>query len=444
MNWQPSPSDYTSVPPPPKYGDTDFANDDFAALWGASGRDDLKTIKGLGCNTVKMYTIGHPAPNGYWKRNHKSFLNHAKALGLSVILPISNYFIGEDRKNRTSRPPNPLDIKSMVFDIVAEVYADGTPGSAVMWAIGNEYDLIPNGANGFFQASDIATVASYIIAAENRLNIKPENALAFTSPVSAATVPLNKSIPCYPPFQSLGGGCAIHAIIQEFKNLGIDSQRFVAGVNIYEVRQQLVNYFEAFPKVLPNVPMFHGELGWSAANGGEGKQAENITSQFSTIVSLAQKGSYFFGACCFEFSDELWKGPPNTSETKFGIYTFGQSKHSASQGNHSPVSGAQYPVDQLAPRPAVTAFQNAVRGSSNSLPHTDNNDKRKLGHATLAMIIKLTAGARILNRSIKMLVLTNIVSQFYYTVYRCTNSLACMRMRREHTPAIEQLIAMGF
>jgi hypothetical protein len=111
--------------------------------------------------------------------------------------------------------------------------------------------------------------------------------------------------------------------------------------------------------------MFHGELGWSAAEGGEGKQAENIKSQFSTTADLAQKGSYFFGACCFEFSDELWKGPPNTSETKYGIHTFtGQSKQNANQGNHSPVWGAQYPVDVLVERPAVAAFRNAVRSSS--------------------------------------------------------------------------------
>lgn len=364
MNWQPSPSDYASIPPPSKYGDTDFANDDFAALWGASGRNDLQKIKELGCNTIKMYTIGHPAPNGHWMRNHKGFFNRARELGLSVILPISNYFVGEAYKNRTSPPSNPLDIKSMVFDMVAEVYADGNPGSAIIWAIGNEYDLIPNGAYGFFEASDIATVASYVIDAESRLQITSDNALAFTSPVSAATVPLNKSIPCFPPFDSLGGGCAINAIIQEFTKRGIQPQRFIAGVNIYEVRQQLVNYFEAFPRVLPNVPMFHGELGWSAADGGDGKQAENIASQFSTTVDLAQKGSYFFGACCFEFSDELWKGPPNTSETKYGIYTFsGQLIQTASQGNHSPVWGAQYPVDNLAQRPAVSAFRNAVLSS---------------------------------------------------------------------------------
>src|SRR6185295_4637851 len=59
MNWEPAPSDYTSIPAPAKYGDTDFANDDFAALWNVDGsgigRSDLTVIKNMSCNTIKLY-----------------------------------------------------------------------------------------------------------------------------------------------------------------------------------------------------------------------------------------------------------------------------------------------------------------------------------------------------------------------------------------------------
>ena len=369
MNWQPSPSDYTSIPPPSKYGDTDFANDDFAALWGASGRNDLQTIKDLGCNTINMYNMSQPAPNGYFMRNHKSFLGQARTLGLSVIYPISNYFVREAYKDRTNQPSNPpVDVKSIVFDMVAEVYADGTPGSVVMWAIGNQYDLLSNLDGFYFEASDIATVASYVMDAESKLLITPDKQLVFTSPVSTAITPNNQSIPQSKQLRInvLEGGRAINALIDEFTKRGIQPQRFIAGVNSFQVGQQLIDYFEAFPKALPNVSMFYGELGWSAANGGEGRQAENIKRQFLITANQAQKGSYFFGACCFEFSDELWKGQLNSSETKFGIYTFtGQSKQNSNEGNHSPVWGAQYPVDVLVERPAVTAFRNA---GSSSVP----------------------------------------------------------------------------
>jgi hypothetical protein len=373
MNWEPTPSNYTSLPAPTQYGDTDFANDDFVALWNLDsnnvGRHDLLVMQQMNVNTVKMYNWSVPAPNGYWMRNHVNFLKLAGQLGLSVIVPISNYFTGMAYNQRTgnSNPGGPqytsgVDLQQWMLDIVTEIYQGGAPGPVIMWAIGNEFDNSAVGAYGYCEAQDIAQIASYIVAAEATLGISQANVLAFTSPVTTAITPINPSIPSNnPPYNTLMGGCAIDALIQAFNTaLGasVTTSRFLASVNSYQIGQQLADYNAQFPQVFPGLTFFYGELGFSAAGaGGDTTQQQNVSNQFTEIVGFATPGSPFYGACCFEYSDELWKGPPNSSETMFGLYTFsGTLIGTSTEGNHAPVWGASYPVDQFTPRPAADWF----------------------------------------------------------------------------------------
>ncbi len=379
MNWEPAPSDYTGLPAPSKYGDTDFANADFQALWSPDpagvGRNDLGTISGFGCNTIKMYNWSVPAPNGYWMRNHQPFLTAAADANLSVIVPISNFFTGTAYNNRTNNgnsagPSSNADLGAWITAIVTEVYVNNNaPGPVVMWAIGNEYDNSNLGAYGYCEAQDIATIASLIIAAEASLGIPAANVLPFTSPVTTAIDPVNTSIPQpNPPADPIMGQYAIQALIDAFATAGIPATRFVASVNSYQTGAQLTGYNTAFPQVFPGVYWFYGELGWSNANGGETTQADNLYDQFSTILPLAKAaGSTFLGTCCFEYSDELWKGGAGSSETEFGIYTFPSSgtPATAQEGDHSPVWGASYPVDAFVARKAVASFIAAIAGQSN-------------------------------------------------------------------------------
>jgi hypothetical protein len=374
MNWEPTPSDYTSLPAPSQYGDTDFANADFAALWGADGsgvgRKDLSTLVSMGVNTVKMYNWSVPAPTGYWQRDHTPFLAQAKTLGLSVIIPISNFFTGTAYSNRTSGgnpggPPASAELQSWITAIVAEVYGSNlTPGPAIMWAIGNEYDNSNVGAYGYCEAQDIATIAQYIVNAETSLGISSDNVLAFTSPVTTALTPINSSIGCSAPYNTLMGGCATQAVLTA---LGPTlSARFIASINSYQIGQQLVDYYQAFGTVFPNLSFFYGELGWSEANGGASAQAQKVYNQFTTTIPQASPGSYYYGACAFEFSDELWKGPAGSSETTFGIYTFPSTAPTvfSHEGNHAPVWGARYPVDAFVARPVVACLQAALTGTA--------------------------------------------------------------------------------
>ena len=329
------------------------------------------------CNTIKMYNWSVPAPHGYWMRNHTRFLALAGQMGLSVIVPISNYFTGVAYNNRAQAggvPVNPGGpaavsagtLQGWITEIVTEVYQNMNPGAVVMWAIGNEYDNSNLGAFGYCEAQDIATIASHIVAAEASLGIAASDVLAFTSPVTTALAPANGSIPSSSPYNTLMGGCAIKALIEAFDSaLGADvtASRFMASVNSYQIGAQLTAYYEQFPKVFPGIRLFYGELGFSAFDGDK-TQAEKIRDQFATVMQEAKPGSYFYGACCFEYSDELWKGQPGSSETMFGTYTFatGEGPQFSKEGNHSPVWGAAYPVDPLRPRPAVIWMDSGITG----------------------------------------------------------------------------------
>ena len=362
MNWEPAPSDYKSLPAPPKYFDTDFANDDFVALWNVDGsgigRYDLKNIAGLGCNAIKMYNW-NPAP----KRNHVNFLKMASQLGLGVIVPISNYFTGIAYNNRTNGgngggPAANPDLQVLINAIVCEVHK--VPGAAIIWAIGNEYDNSNVGAYGYCEAQDIATIASYIALEEARLGIASDKAPLFCSPVTTAITPINNGIPNYGPSYGFPAATAIQDLRLAFTaalGAAVTQRRFVASINSYQTGDQLEKEDANIRATFPGLKYFYGELGWSEASD---HQSIRIHGQFTTIRKLAQSGQALLGACCFEYTDELWKGAPGSSETEFGLSSFaGTWKHSHETAAHG---GAAYRVDDLQPRNALGAFKQAIHG----------------------------------------------------------------------------------
>merc|ERR1740121_2633757 len=78
---------YSPVPlknPGPVLPHDDFMSNETAALWGQQGRGDLRIMKALGANAVRLYG-NDPA------LDHSSFLSEAEALQLKVIPGISDY-----------------------------------------------------------------------------------------------------------------------------------------------------------------------------------------------------------------------------------------------------------------------------------------------------------------------------------------------------------------
>lgn len=107
--------------------DSDFANDAFASFWsdkfrnppagggsvpisnGTNYRDDLATMQTYGFNLVRLYdwdmargstSQTGPAPD------HINFLDHAYALGIKIIVPVSDYFLGDDQYSWNGQAPD--------------------------------------------------------------------------------------------------------------------------------------------------------------------------------------------------------------------------------------------------------------------------------------------------------------------------------------------------
>jgi len=66
------------------FPDDDFMSSETTALWGPKGRHDLRVLRELGANAVRLYG-NDPS------LNHSDFMDEAMAQGLHVIAGISNY-----------------------------------------------------------------------------------------------------------------------------------------------------------------------------------------------------------------------------------------------------------------------------------------------------------------------------------------------------------------
>jgi hypothetical protein len=243
INYSPT---WQGFQPTGSFFDSDFANDAFVALWGrekggkpdlnpatnttdgSRGRNDLATIAGEGFNVVRLYNwsptrqpVGGPADSAHW-----NFLRYAEKLKpndgysshLGVIVPVSDYFISNDRYAWS--PGNaqgyfdpikngqvsydfdaaPAPIRQDLVDFVKSI-TDPSDGkifkSVFAISVGNEIELggpnqAPNGtANGAHvevtAASKLARTEWWMVNLERMiLQIPGQQPIRITSPVSTA------------------------------------------------------------------------------------------------------------------------------------------------------------------------------------------------------------------------------------------------------------------
>jgi hypothetical protein len=364
MAYTPEPADYDAkftcgFPDGCKYFDSDFYNSDFKLLWGPGGRNDLKTLGEIHANNLHLYD---------WStcRDHQSFLNHARANGLTVWVPFSNYNV--------SNPYDPAR-RANIENIVREIYGLDQRNNgrkthhpaAVIWGIGNEYDI-----NGY-PAANVAQVARIVVDLEKAAGIPDSEKLVFTSPVS---------------FAALGGQqAAIHQILalqQAFIAAGLSDvwyKRFLASAATTNDAAYMENYIRStFPSSGDfskgdGLAFFLSEYG---ANGQDAclfyhhqdarcratehqplrdrsQQAYN-TAEFKVANDLdktpaGSKTAYFYGFSVFQWQDAFWKCPGKIcTESQFGIQERGTPLTEGKIGGGKcgiPVNTFTYPVIQL-------------------------------------------------------------------------------------------------
>jgi hypothetical protein len=377
MDYSPEPSDYsnpantcTNNPSTCKYFDDDFFNADFPLLWGATGasaRDDLGTIQGMGMNFLHLYNFSVC-------RNHVPFLNYANTVGLSVMIPISNYLVtpGLD-------PNQTADIQTLVN----EVYGEGTTPNkaAVLWDIGNEFDI---SFGDYTQgAADVVNVVQIIVTYEKQLGITDENKLLFTAPVSFSTF----GRPNHP------GIVALQALQTAFANAGLSDiwyTRFVASINPFNNGTYMKNYLKTtYPQSMRSggttLPLFFSEFGQDAPDAcgqlhpdhphkncattaqQNAAQAAYETDQINKVFPLAQSASssatgYFYGFSIFQWQNEFFY---TGTQAAWGVLEQG----SPPTGNGTiagglcgiPSNSFTYPVDPLNQKPNFTAIEGAIK-----------------------------------------------------------------------------------
>lgn len=332
LAFKPAPSDYTGTGAG-KYEDSDFCNDDFRQLWGPSGRDDIGKLRSAGVGFVHPYDWNQPGSG----RNHKNFLDYCAANKVCVAVPISNYYITQMKQGNAA-------VAGWIDSIVGEVYQGGKRNAAViLWTLGNEWD----NTGGYFQPGDIARVAQMVIDSENKLNIAPEDRVAFTSPVTFGIKFGN-------PVQGAGATLQLR---DAFTAAGMDSvfkNRFIACVNSFNPGSDLGPWASSqFPNATGNMPFIMYEVGKEigADVQNEDQQGAFYAAQMAALLPLTRSGP-FIGMSVFSNVNEFWKGG---TEATFGVYKI--ATPNAQQGKTT--RGETYPIDTLAEKPSFAAMKQA-------------------------------------------------------------------------------------
>ncbi len=278
MCYQVTPTDYF-VPAPVKYGNTDFANSDFKALWGTDDKGktrtihfpdtttkaqgDLQTLADMGVNLIRLYGWqGRFNSNNTPWVNHQSFLDECDSLGIKVIVPLTV----TDVESTTSI--NYLDIEWVVSQTCNH-------SSVVFYSIANE---IASSSPVF------ANITLFAARAREVINQKGTDQLIIS--------------PTWPSQEAMGW----------FTSAG--TQIDVWAFNSYDPVQLATLYGWISNKVVNGHPVFISEYGISAFNTDTSTQDESMqaTRAPQMVDKIYDNLDSIYGGCWFEYSDERDKG----------------------------------------------------------------------------------------------------------------------------------------
>lgn len=351
--------------------DSDFFNDAFRGLWDIDpttnqGRQDLQTLHDAGFNLIRLYNWGPSRGwNGTSGNAHISFLDKAQELGLKVIVPISDYFLGNDQYAWNGQNPDstyslgsaPQGIQDDLAEFLSSVTKNGALHPAVhSFSIGNELDLgIDNdpGSTGKLQRA-----LWWVVNLQSQLSTLVGSSVS--SPM--LTIPISNA--------DQGNGGSNLSWFQVFKhgttsgeatpNGAVPNSTFtsdVAGlgsyawyatwfynsVNMFQTGTQLTDtltqydtgvatgstWSNQWPGEKFEVPLMVTELGTTRFNTSQAAQFDTVANQQAQVATNVLKTSTnLMGYTIFEFNDEPNKNNysgPVSSEVLFGTTTYNAS-----------------------------------------------------------------------------------------------------------------------
>jgi hypothetical protein len=287
MCYQPNPTDYFTPGPPVKYGNTDYYNIDFKALWGidaasktrtvhfpdnsTKSQGDLQTLKDMGVNLIRLYgwQSGH-AGDTPWV-DHEPFLAECDRLGIKVIVPIY------------------IDYGDVSYgNIPFTVKMTKNHPCVVMYSVGNE--ISKNQAGG---APNPAWDLLRKFATRLKAVMAEQGA---TQLVISPTWPSTEAMDWFIKDSSAG--------------FSVDAWAF----NAYNPDQVKSVHDMASGRLIHGKPYFFSEFGTDAYNNATNLQDETThqSDGQKALAAVKQYGDQGFGGCWFEWSDERSKGLDST------------------------------------------------------------------------------------------------------------------------------------
>ena len=298
--------------------DSDMTAANFQSVWGSKdgcGRNDLETMAALGVNLVRLYDYNYQRGTSQWQTGgsgHIAFLDKAQALGIKVIIPVSNYnFIRQDGNNRPWER-----IEATVTEIVNSVKKNGVIHPAVhSFSVGNELDLDKYGMSWHTLIPDAVRVAGL---------------LHQRAPDHYITVPISNA-----------NEKKFYQLLREQLPPELYQNRFYNSVQTFKRKDGddlLNNILRPYDSLGLGVPLLITEIGTSEQTvpSVEAKIAA-VIGQASAVRSYmdANPQSQVKGFAIFEWQNAHWKRNGQTadnSETTFGIQSYAGTLCQASTG----------------------------------------------------------------------------------------------------------------
>jgi hypothetical protein len=298
--------------------DDDFMSGNTSMLWGQQGRGDLRVIKSLGANTVRLY--GNDA-----SVNHTEFLEEALSQELQVIAGISDY-------PWLQMPGNCMSTQLNCYQQIKEAYKANLQNGFLlenktyhpalrMVILMNEPDLkIQPVMNPVFFTKALVTGIDAVLDAEKEMDVrgpKPSLTVTFSFGLCGGCARFGQQ-------PGLGQMAALREALLRPSSAGYQAKndlavaykdRFVNSVNTANPADDFKRLFlDTYDSNFQGIPVFIAEY--------HHPHSQDQTQDLQAALSLAANGeSQLMGLAFFEFQARYDKGGP---EMEFGMFGLGE------------------------------------------------------------------------------------------------------------------------
>lgn len=288
---------------------SDMARYELKALWGDSytpidgkdagktfkGRNDLRKLKDLGVNLIRLYDWDS-------RNDHLPFMDYCEELGLKILAPVSNYNFGA-----FGTPP---DMQTSIIGLINSFSnREKTDYHSAIYGItfGSELDLPSKMSKGY-----LGRYTRKWMEMEER-SYSDYRTVPIMHPTSFDT--RGEVYPCFAWWDDI----YINERLIEYKVRNCN-KRLVLCPHTYNEGSYLYNDPAWVDKAYErySLPILFGEMGCSRLVRNDYVRVieDQLNQSFYYVKTPANEGK-LLGVCHFQYCDKVWI--PNTTEGSFGI-----------------------------------------------------------------------------------------------------------------------------